>query len=90
MADSDQREPEPGGVTGEQNLPPAASLDAFATRLAGSNLWANRLVYGGLLIAVSVGSAFLASPGLYSQKIPELKDVYKRQATARTCASRRS
>jgi len=70
MADSDQSEP--GGVTGEQQLAPAASLDAFATRLAGSSLWANRLVYGTLLVAVSVGSAFLASPGLYSQKIPEL------------------
>jgi putative nucleotidyltransferase with HDIG domain len=71
MADSDPRESEPGGFTGEQNLPPAASLDAFATRLAGS--WANRLVYGTLLVAVSVGSAFLVSPGLYSQKIPELR-----------------
>lgn len=70
MADSDQAEP--GGVTGEQQLAPAASLDAFATRLAGSSLWANRLVYGTLLVVVSVGSAFLASPGLYSQKIPEL------------------
>ncbi|MBL8954840.1 MAG: HDIG domain-containing protein [Myxococcaceae bacterium] len=70
MADSEQ--PEPGGVTGEQKLAPAASLDAFATRLAGSSLWANRLVYGTLLVAVSVGSAFLASPGLTSQKIPEL------------------
>jgi putative nucleotidyltransferase with HDIG domain len=73
MADSDPRESEPGGITGEQHLPPAASLDALATRLAGSSLWANRLVYGTLLVAVSVGSAFLASPGLYSQKIPELK-----------------
>ncbi len=72
MADSDPREPDPGGLTGEQRLPPAASLDALATRLAGSSLWANRLVYGVLLVAVSVGSAFLASPGLYSQKIPEL------------------
>ncbi len=70
--ESDPRDREPGGFTGEQRLPPAASLDAFATRLAGSSLWANRLVYGTLLIGVSVGSAFLASPGLTSQKIPEL------------------
>ncbi|MBK7861535.1 MAG: HDIG domain-containing protein [Archangiaceae bacterium] len=74
MADSDLRESDTQGVTGETRLPPAASLDAFATRLAGSKLWANRLVYGTLLVAVSVGATFLASPGLYSQKIPELRN----------------
>ncbi len=72
MADSDNREPELGGITGEQSLPPAATLDALAQRIAGS--WANRIVYGTLLVAVSIGSAILVSPGLYSQKIPELRN----------------
>jgi putative nucleotidyltransferase with HDIG domain len=45
----------------------------FWARLAVSNDWVRGGPYVILLLGVSVASAFLASPGLYSQKIPELR-----------------
>jgi putative nucleotidyltransferase with HDIG domain len=47
--------------------------DTLADRLAVSPLWANRIAYSVILVAVAVGAALMASPGLSSQKIPELK-----------------
>jgi putative nucleotidyltransferase with HDIG domain len=59
--------PEPGGA-GEKGTP----LDAIADRLVLPEGWAGRVVHLLLLLAVSVSAAFLISPGLYSQQIPEL------------------
>src|SRR4051812_33848594 len=47
--------------------------DSLAERLAVSSVWANRIVYSVILVGVAVGAALMASPGLSSQKIPELK-----------------
>src|SRR3954469_10440444 len=54
----------------DQPQPPP---DALADRLAVSSVWANRIAYSVVLVAVAVGAALMASPGLSSQKIPELK-----------------
>ncbi|MHB8874179.1 MAG: HD family phosphohydrolase [Myxococcaceae bacterium] len=59
--------PEPGAPH-----PGGTPLDALANRLALPAGWAGRVVHGVLLVAVSVGAAFLVSPGLTSQQIPEL------------------
>ena len=60
-------------ITGEQRLPPVSGIDALLARFSLSSGWFNRSLYGLLLVGVSIGAAFLVSPGLYSQNIPELK-----------------
>ena len=54
-------------------MEPHQTQDALAERLAVSSIWANRIAYSVVLVGVAFGAALLASPGLYSQKIPELK-----------------
>jgi cyclic-di-AMP phosphodiesterase PgpH len=71
MGDPSSREDKPG----EQPTNPEAgvSIDVLADRLAVSSLWANRIAYSVVLVGVAIGAALMASPGLSSQKIPELK-----------------
>ncbi len=62
--------------TGQNPLPPppdSSAWKAFWSRLAVTSEWMRGGPYVILLLGVSVGAAFLASPGLYSQKIPELR-----------------
>src|SRR5205823_6639157 len=47
-------------------------LDALAARLSLPAGWGGRLTHGIILLGVSVAAAFLVSPSLYSQQIPEL------------------
>lgn len=66
--------PPPNG--GQERQTP---IDLVMSRLRLPPGWAGRLVTGGMLAVVSVVAAFLISPGLYSQQIPELgqRDVGK-------------
>ena len=68
MGDPSSREESPG-----QPPDAPAQIDVLAERLAVSSLWANRIAYSVVLVAVAIGAALMASPGLSSQKIPELK-----------------
>ncbi len=72
MADPTSRGPEatPPDAGGQGS--DSAPLDALAARLALPDGWSGRVVHLVLLLAVSVSAAFLISPGLYSQQIPEL------------------
>lgn len=63
MAETPQ--PQSPAVPGPPSGPSAADLERSARFGAA-------LVYGGILAAVAVASAFLVSPGLYSQTIPTL------------------
>ncbi|MBI3184924.1 MAG: HDIG domain-containing protein [Myxococcales bacterium] len=78
MADPSSPEPAgppPSGGAGGESTP----LDVLADRLRLPAGWGNRAAHGVLLLAVSVLAAFLVSPGLYSQQIPEIgpEDVGK-------------
>ena len=71
MGDPSSRDEKPGepSAAADAHLP----IDTLAERLAVSTVWANRIAYSVVLVAVGIGSALMASPGLSSQKIPELK-----------------
>lgn len=62
----------------EPGTPPPTSqerspLDALAARFEGSRAWTGRAFHLLLLLVVSAGAAFVISPGLYGQQVPELK-----------------
>ena len=58
--------------TPQANPPPQVPPTPSALELERSARFGTALVYGGILAAVAVSSAFLVSPGLYSQSIPTL------------------
>ncbi len=53
--------------------PERTPLDALAERFRLPRAWTGRAFHLVLLLAVSVGAAFVISPGLYAQQVPELK-----------------
>jgi hypothetical protein len=55
------------------SVPERTPLDALAERFRVPPAWTGRVFHLLLLLAVSVGAAFVISPGLYGQQIPELK-----------------
>jgi putative nucleotidyltransferase with HDIG domain len=69
MGDPSSREEKPGETSGDATV----QIDHLAERLSVSTVWANRISYSVVLIGVAIGAALMASPGLSSQKIPELK-----------------
>ena len=68
---SSSREERTGDAPGSTDA--TVEIDTLAERLAVSSVWANRIAYSVVLIGVAIGAALMASPGLSSQKIPELK-----------------
>jgi len=70
MAEPSSREDKPEQSPGADA---SAPMDVLAERLSVSSLWANRIAYSAVLAAVALSAALMASPGLSSQKIPELK-----------------
>ena len=71
MGDPSSREEKPGETPDASDA--TAPIDTLAERLAVSSVWANRIAYSVVLVGVAIGAALMASPGLSSQKIPELK-----------------
>ncbi|WNG35908.1 HDIG domain-containing protein [Archangium minus] len=58
----------------ESSPPGPSPLDALAHRFRLGPRWGRRLTSLVLLLAVSVASGFVISPGLYSQQIPALSE----------------
>ncbi len=58
----------------ESSPPGPSPLDALAHRFRLGPRWGRRLTSVLLLLAVSVASGFVISPGLYSQQIPALTE----------------
>ncbi|WP_257461178.1 HD family phosphohydrolase [Archangium lipolyticum] len=60
----------------ESSPPGPSPLDALAQRFRLGPRWGRRLTSVLLLLAVSVASGFVISPGLYSQQIPALTEEH--------------
>ncbi len=73
MGDPSSREEKPVETPSSASYA-VVQVDTLAERLGISSLWANRIAYLGVLMGVAIGAALMASPGLSSQKIPELKN----------------
>ena len=66
---SDVQGPPPPSAPGQAPVAPPVPVPAASTP---PRPWGNIILLVGLLAAVSMTAAFLVSPGLYSQKIPEI------------------
>ncbi|MGQ0505856.1 MAG: HD family phosphohydrolase [Myxococcaceae bacterium] len=53
-------------------LPEPSPLDALAARLRLAPEWVGPVTHGTILLLVSVAAAFVISPGLYGQQLPQL------------------